>query len=73
MMESGSERESPDAAQRLAHEAARPPVGLLREFGTFLRTNKKWWLAPIILVLLLVGLLIVMSGSVALPFIYPLL
>lgn len=47
-------------------------VGLAREFIAFLRHNKKWFLAPIILVLLLVGLLIVLGGTVVAPFIYPL-
>lgn len=39
----------------------------------FLKVRKKWWLAPIILFLLLVSLLIVLSqGSVVAPFIYTL-
>ncbi len=45
--------------------------GLIAEFLEFLVESKAWWLAPIILVLLLVGLLIVLSGSVVAPFIYP--
>lgn len=37
----------------------------------FLRVRKKWWLAPIILFLLLIGAAIVLSqGSVLAPFIY---
>ena len=51
-------------------EAARP--GLLVELWEFMATNKKWWLTPIVLVLLLVGALIVMSGSAAAPFVYTL-
>ncbi|MEN6420481.1 MAG: DUF5989 family protein [Smithella sp.] len=39
----------------------------------FLRERKKYWLAPIIIVLLLLGLLIIFSGSSAVsPFIYTL-
>lgn len=39
----------------------------------FLRTRKKWWLTPIIVVLLLLGALLVFTqGSVLAPFIYPL-
>lgn len=39
----------------------------------FLKVRKKWWLAPIILFLLLISLLIVLSqGSVVAPFIYTL-
>ena len=45
--------------------------GMLSEFVYFLKTSKKWWLAPIILVLLLVGLLLVFAqGSALAPFIY---
>ena len=51
-------------------EQARP--GLLVELWEFLRHNKKWWLTPIILVLLLVGALILLAGTAAAPFIYPL-
>ena len=47
--------------------------GLWREFLDLLRTNKKWWLAPIILALLLIGLLVFLAASKAAPLIYPLL
>lgn len=39
----------------------------------FLRTRKKWWLAPIVVFLLLISLLIVfVQGSALAPFIYAL-
>ena len=39
-----------------------------------MKERKKFWLAPIIIVLLLLGVLLVFgSGSAAAPFIYPLL
>jgi hypothetical protein len=43
---------------------------LLAEFLDFLVHNKAWWLTPIIIVLLLVGVLVVVGSSVAAPFIY---
>ncbi len=47
--------------------------GILSEFWNFLKHNKKWWLLPIILVLLGLGLIIILGGNAALaPFIYPL-
>jgi hypothetical protein len=53
--------------------AAGPPGGgLLGEFREFLRYNQKWWLTPILLVLLLIGLLILLGGTAAAPFIYTL-
>ena len=44
----------------------------LGELWLFLRDNKKWWLLPILVVLLLFGLLVVLSGTGAAPFIYTL-
>jgi len=46
---------------------------LLKEIWDFLRVRKAWWLAPIIIMLILVGVLIIFSQSSALsPFIYAL-
>jgi hypothetical protein len=47
-------------------------TGLISEFIGFLRANKKWWLAPIIVAILLLGLLVVLGGTAAAPFIYTL-
>lgn len=45
----------------------------LRDLWDFLRVRKKFWLLPIIIVLLLFGALIVLtSGSAIAPFIYTL-
>ena len=48
-------------------------TGVMREIAELLRHNKKWWLVPVIIALLTVGVLIaisVVAPSVA-PFIYP--
>ena len=63
--------ESRDAAT-FSREAEASQPGLLREFWDFLRHNKKWWLAPIVIILALFGLLIVLAGTGAAPFIYTL-
>ena len=48
-------------------------LDLLRELWGFMRERKKFWLAPIIIVLLLLGgLLVFAQGSVVAPFIYTL-
>ncbi|HOH09073.1 MAG: hypothetical protein BWY77_01491 [bacterium ADurb.Bin431] len=48
-------------------------LSILREFWLFMRERKKWWLGPIILFLVLLGLLIVFAeGSALAPFIYTL-
>jgi len=46
--------------------------GLAKEFLDFLLHNKKWWLAPILIVLLVLGLITVLGGTGAAPFIYTL-
>jgi hypothetical protein len=55
---------------RLARDDRPPSLAL--EFWEFLRHNKKWWLLPIVIVLLLFGVLIFLSGTGAAPFIYTL-
>jgi hypothetical protein len=48
-------------------------MGFLTELWLFLRARKKFWLLPIILVMLVLGgLLILAQGSVIAPFIYTL-
>ncbi len=43
------------------------------ELWQFMRENKKYWLAPIVIILLLVGVLLVIAkGSAIAPFIYTL-
>lgn len=45
----------------------------LKQFWEFLKVRKKWWLGPIIGMLLLLGLLLVLTqGSAIAPFIYTL-
>ena len=55
------------------HEAGRqPPPGVVREFFLFLRSNKKFWLLPLLSALLLIGLVAFLGGTAAAPFIYSL-
>ena len=46
-------------------------MSFLKEFWEFLKARKKYWLYPIIIVLVLFGTLIILSqGSAVAPFIY---
>lgn len=48
-------------------------LSIIKEFWQFLKVRKKWWLAPIIIMMILLGALIVFTESSALaPFIYTL-
>ena len=46
-------------------------VRLLREFAGFAKTNKAWWIIPIVIILLLLSLIIIAVQTSA-PFIYTL-
>jgi len=45
---------------------------LVAEFWSFLKYNKKWWLLPILVVLLLLGLIVLLGGTAVAPFMYTL-
>jgi len=48
-------------------------LSILKEFFKYLNESKKWWLAPIIIILIMFSLLIVLTeGSAVLPFVYTL-
>jgi len=57
------------AFERAAHGRSTTFLG---EFWRFLRENRKWWLVPILLTLLLVAVLVVVAGSGAGPLVYTL-
>lgn len=47
-------------------------ISMLSELWLFIRYRKKWWLAPILFILLLMGIVIVFAETSALaPFLYP--
>lgn len=52
---------------------AKRKFSILGEIWEYLRVNKKWWLGPPIVILILLGLLLVLTeGSAVAPFIYTL-
>jgi hypothetical protein len=71
-MATDTQHSAADNASQFAQDAQRARAGLLREFWEFLRFNKKWWLMPILGILLLLGVLVILSSTAAAPFIYTL-
>lgn len=66
---------SPDSSSQppvddFSRQASEAQPSLAAEFLDFLVNNKAWWLTPIILVLMGVGLIVLLSSSAAAPFIY---
>jgi hypothetical protein len=55
-----------------SRQAEEPSAGLLTELWDLLRYNKKWWLVPIFIAVLLGSLLVFLSSTVFAPFIYTL-
>ena len=53
-------------------QAAGKSRSIVGEMTGFLWANKAWWLAPIVLMLLVFGVLIFLAGTAAAPFIYTL-
>ena len=65
-----SEEEQSESFSRIAETEG--DTSIFREFLEFLMTNKKWWLGPIVLVMLALGALILLTSTAAAPFIYTL-
>jgi uncharacterized protein DUF5989 len=53
-------------------EARKRRPSFLGEFWGFLKHNKKWWLLPMLAVMLALGVLVLLGGSPFAPFIYTL-
>ena len=60
-----------NSATDFSREAEEPSPGLLREIWDLLRYNKKWWLVPIVVAVLLGSLLVFLSSTVFAPFAEP--
>ena len=58
-------------AERFAKMADERQPGFIAEFYNFIRQNKKWWLTPILIVLVLLIALVLVSQTPLGPFIYP--
>ncbi len=69
-----TERQNPsdEPASTFAKAAGERPIGFLAEFWAFVRQNKKWWLTPIIITLLLVAVLVMIGASGGGPLTYTL-
>jgi hypothetical protein len=59
-------------SSQFTREANARQQGFLGELWEFITQNKKWWLTPIVIILIAFGLLIALGGTAAAPFIYTL-
>jgi hypothetical protein len=58
------------AGEEFVKQASSRSRGIFGEIFGFLVQNKKWWLLPIIIFLLLAGTLIILGGTSIAPLIY---
>lgn len=74
-MNQSPKTEDPEAQEHLQHALEEHlddhPPSLIKEFLYFLTENKKWWLVPLIVIFLLLGLLAFLGSSPLAPVIYP--
>jgi hypothetical protein len=56
--------------ESLLQEASNP--GFFADFWDFLKTSKKWWLLPLLVIFLALGVILVLAHTAAAPFIYTL-
>jgi hypothetical protein len=57
----------------MAFEESKERLSIIGELWMFMKVRKKWWLGPIVVMLVLLGLLIVLTqGTAVAPFIYTL-
>jgi hypothetical protein len=66
------DRLPPGSANDFQRQAEQGSASLLGELVGFLRENKKWWLIPIVLAVLVIGVLVFLGGTAVAPFIYTL-
>ena len=67
-----SDNESTPNESSFEKQAQRRSRGTVREFFDLLRREGRWFLTPIILGLLVLGVLVTLSGTSVAPFIYAL-
>ena len=61
-MNQEDQREQQAQGEDFSRQAQGGQVGFFAEFWDFLLHNKKWWITPIVIVLLFFGVLVMLSG-----------
>jgi hypothetical protein len=59
-------------SRSFSEQANQQSAGLVSELFGLLKHNKKWWLMPIMATLVVVGVMVMLGGTAAAPFIYTL-
>ena len=62
----------PEEEKKFADLADEAPQGFFKEVWYLLVSDRRWWLAPIVIAMLILGALVMLSGTGVAPFIYTL-
>ena len=62
----------PQPTDDFEHLAKQRPAGLASELVDFFRHSKRWWIPPIVIILVVFGAVVILGASGAAPFIYTL-
>jgi hypothetical protein len=65
-----SEQKPSDRENEFLQASSQEERGLVAEFIAFMKENKMWWLTPILVVFLLLGVLLILGATGAAPFLY---
>jgi hypothetical protein len=69
---SAEHKPSPDSSAAFQQEAGAARTGIVAEFWDFLKHSKKWWLLPVIVMMVALGALVALTSTGAGAFIYAL-
>jgi hypothetical protein len=67
-----TQQEKPKQTSQFAQQSGGKRSSFISEYLYLLKQNKKWWMLPLLVILLGFGLLMVLSSTGAAPFIYTL-
>ena len=67
-----SEKDTRSQAKEFTRQAEMAPTSFVGDLLYFLRSNRKWWMLPLIILLLGFGLLMILASTGAAPLIYTL-
>lgn len=62
--------EPKQAENEFMQAAGKEERGLVAEFVAFMAENKAWWMFPILIVFLLLGILLILGATGVAPFLY---
>jgi hypothetical protein len=67
-----AKKHPPKSPANFERQAEEPQPTMVGELLGFVMSNKKWWMIPILVMIVALGLIVFLGGTAAAPFIYTL-